>query len=154
MPRRTATRCARRVAESRVVDPNLRELLTAGMPFFQGDEDPYRTRQEWADAWAYYGEQVLPAFIEKHPGRRPAAMYAAGILPPIPLQQPLPAAHGFTVVAVEQDDRSIVKHLIRPCEPWAGCEAEHLYGHGAITLAELELHRNHWTHHSCEGVTT
>lgn len=151
MPRRTARRCTRRVEETKTLDPNLREILRSGRGFYTG-EQPYQTRQEWAEAWHFYGDQVLGPFVEKHPGRRPAAMYAAGLIPARPILKALPTGHGFVVVRVLLDDGQTVDHLFGSFLPWIGCEADHLLAYGIIDKAEHAAHGKHWTHDVCSGV--
>ena len=118
-----------------VLSPHLESCLVRWVGF-AGPEPSLRTRQDWAEAWRRWGRVVLPKWVQAFPGTRPAAMYAAGLVPRRPLLLPLPADHEFVEMHVgERDGGPGVWHVDAP-EPHVAAEPAWLHRHGVIDAAE------------------
>jgi len=141
MPRRVLRFSRRRLWEAADLDQEFALCLQYWCGGVFGPEPSLKTRSDWAEAWNAWGEHLLPKFVARHPGCRPCAMYAAGLIPPVPLAGPLPAGWSPTVYFVG-DDRSGgegVEHLHLKGGAQR-CEAAWLLEHGVIDRAEYRRH--------------
>jgi len=122
-----------------VLGPELESCLVRWHGF-SGGEPSLRTREDWREAWETWGHVVLPKVIATLPGIRPAAMYAAGLLPPRPLRT-LPPPESL-LVAVHVGERSGGEGVwhFEAGEPWQADEASFLLEHGVIDRAEYRRH--------------
>lgn len=137
MPRRLRVCPKRRTAGVDELDEDLRDCLEWWEGCL-GVEPSLKTLDDWRNAWERWSGVVLPEFLEAYPGCRPAAMYAAGLLPPRPLLEPLPAAHGFLSVFVA--DGTGGQWHYKAWEPFVRCEGAFLLEHGVIDRAEYRRH--------------
>lgn len=137
MPRRAYRIPKRQRAEGEELDEEL-ALCLIRWEGCLGLEPSLRTRADWAAAWSRWGDVILPEFVEEHPGCRPAAMYAAGILPPIPLDKPLPPGHRFVSYFVADAGGGVCHWVARA--PYQRCEGAWLLYLGVIDRAEYRRH--------------
>ena len=105
-----------------------------------GPHRSLRTREDWAWAWLKWADVLLPKMIELAPGHRPAAMYAAGIIPPRPLTYPLPLAWKGRGVVVEDGRGGSTAHYSLPA-PYQRPEVFHLAELGLVDDDELRRWR-------------
>ena len=139
MPRRLRRFPKRWAAAGGELDSELRECLERWIGIL-GPDESLRTRSDWAEAWARWGDVILPEFVARNPGCRPAAMYAAGLLPRRVLDEPLPASHGFLATLVADAAGGVWHYAAR--EPFQRCEAAWLLEHGVIDRAEYRRHHS------------
>jgi hypothetical protein len=67
MPRRTVTRCSRRDVAGEQLHPNVEEQLLTGEGFW---ESPLETDEDFAEAWAKWGEYIVARMRDNYPGRK------------------------------------------------------------------------------------
>ena len=144
MPRRTYWIPKRQRAEGDELDEEL-ALCLEQWEGCLGLEPSLRTRADWTAAWSRWGDVILPEFVELRPGCRPAAMYAAGILPPVPLDEPLPPGHRFKSYFVADGGGGVCHWQARP--PYQRCEGAWLFELGVIDRAEYRRHLGTWLGH-------
>ena len=101
-----------------------------------GPHKALHTREDWAWAWLKWADVLLPKVIEFLPGRRPAAMYAAGIIPPRPFQQPIPLAWKNEGLLVADRAGGGTTFYDLPA-PWQRAEVLHLRDLGVVDDAEF-----------------
>lgn len=105
-----------------------------------GPSSALRTQSQWRLAWERWGNVILPKCLDQRPGTRPAALYALGLIPPPPMQQPLPRNHRFLTVYVDGEDGTGVTHVIAR-EPYQRSEVLHLRDLGIVDDDEYRRHR-------------
>jgi len=131
MPRRTVTRCGRRVSNDTQLDQITELNLTTGDCFEFGD---FLKRVEFTRPWARWRDELTARWIDAYPGSRPMAAYIVGEIPPpawqhdLPgLRRPLRPISGVDVVIADTG-----WHRLAP-------ELDHLVALGIVDDDELEL---------------
>lgn len=137
MPRRLRRVPKRRTSDDRKLDEDLRHCLEEWQSCF-GIDPSLKSRADWAEAWARWSGVILPEFLKRYPGCRPAAMYAAGLVPPRPLVASLPVPHAFMNIFVA--DAVGGQWHYQAWEPYLQCEGAFLLEHGVIDKAEYRRH--------------
>jgi hypothetical protein len=103
--------------------------------------NPYlRTRDCWRRAWDRWGDIILPKYIEHRPGRRPAAMYVCGIIPPRPLQLSLSPSQQSRGHFIDNGDGTSATFYDLP-EPYQRNETLHLVDLDIVDAEELRRYR-------------
>ena len=138
MPRRVVKFTRRRAWQAGELDEDLALCLVAWEGCLGADAS-LRTRSDWAAAWSRWGERILPEFVTRHPGCRPAAMYAAGLVKAVPLVRPLPMGSRCRGYFVADEGGGVT--YWRLSERYQRCEASWLLEQGVIDRAECRRHR-------------
>jgi hypothetical protein len=105
-----------------------------------GKHPSLKTQEDWSSAWRQWAKVLLPKFIATMPGRRPAAMYVLGIIPPRPVQGAIPAQLAARNIYVPSADGTGQTFYDLP-EPYQRDELLHLIDLGIVDDDEIRRAR-------------
>lgn len=142
MPRAPA-RIRKRYIEGQteVCEWEVEECLLWGSSILGAHLCPFKTLDQWQDAWRRWGSVILPKCIEHCPGHRPFGMYAVGEIPRRELRISLPHQHGFERIDIRHNDGRVITHWLNVGEPFMETEVKHLRRLGIVDDAEYQRYR-------------
>ncbi len=117
--------------------------LERALVFWQcrnGKHPSLKMQEDWASAWRQWAAVLLPKFIATLPGRRPAAMYVLGIIPPRPVQGAIPAQLASRNIYVPRADGTGQTFYDLPW-PFQRDELSHLIDLGIVDDDEIRRAR-------------